>query len=121
MAAQFLTFCAVLQDLRMAGADFSLALGRLELRPYLSNPNYLGVAIGRFANRINEGRTRIGDRLLSPDRNENGKYHLHGGRGSLAVSVLNAGGAFEDPCGVVRRAAGWVYRVRWQSGGFGSV
>jgi len=63
----------------MQSVGHSLVLGYPELEPYLTNPNYFGSTVGRFANRINRGKAVIDGQTLSLDLNEGGKHHLHGG------------------------------------------
>ncbi len=83
LTAHVLSFGAALQDLRLAGHDSSLVLGYPELTPYLSNPHYLGSIVGRYANRIKNGRTILGGREIQLDRNALG-HHLHGGTNGTA-------------------------------------
>ena len=51
---------------------------------YLTDPYYVGVTVGRFANRINRGRIRIGDETHQLDANETATGNcLHGGSDGL--------------------------------------
>lgn len=43
------------------------------------NPAYLGAVIGRYSNRIDAGKLRVGDQSYQLDQNRDG-HHLHGGR-----------------------------------------
>jgi aldose 1-epimerase len=45
---------------------------------YFENPHYFGATVGRFANRISNGKFRLGGREYILSKNE-GKHHLHGG------------------------------------------
>jgi len=58
-------------------ADVVLGFDRWE--DYRTNPPYLGATIGRFANRIRNGRFTLHGRDQALERNEGG-HHLHGGR-----------------------------------------
>lgn len=55
-----------------------IVLGYDEPKSYLRNPDYFGVVVGRFANRIANGRFRLNDTEYQLARNE-GAHHLHGG------------------------------------------
>lgn len=78
LTVSLLSFGATVQDIRLAGAGHSLVLGYPVLDPYLKNPNYFGASVGRYANRIANGRTILDGRALELDRND-GAHHLHGG------------------------------------------
>ncbi len=55
-----------------------IVLGYDEPTSYLRNPDYFGVVVGRFANRIANGRFRLNEADYQLARNE-GAQHLHGG------------------------------------------
>ncbi|WP_142846343.1 aldose epimerase family protein [Telmatospirillum sp. J64-1] len=80
LSARFLTYGATLQDLRLDGFDHSLVLGFDDLEGYLAHPDlYFGAMVGRYANRIGEGRAAIGGRECQLDRNFLERHLLHGG------------------------------------------
>ncbi len=65
------------------GSKNSLVLGLQDLEGYLTNPNYLGVVIGRFANRIKDAKFEMDGQQYNLDKN-NGNHHLHGGKFGLS-------------------------------------
>lgn len=56
----------------------SIVLGFDSLSGYLAKPPYFGATIGRYGNRIANGKFKIGDSTYTLATN-NGKNHLHGG------------------------------------------
>ena len=56
LQAEILDFGATLKDLRFSGFENSMVLGYASLQDYFSDKNYLGVIIGRYANRISNGQ-----------------------------------------------------------------
>ncbi len=56
----------------------SIVLGFEKLESYLVHTNYLGAIIGRFANRIRDGRFLLNGQSYPLAQNNNGN-HLHGG------------------------------------------
>lgn len=81
-AATLSTYGAALTDLVVpdaAGKPVRVVLGYDDLDAYRTNPGYLGVTVGRFANRIHGGRFTLDGRDFVLARNENGRTHLHGG------------------------------------------
>ena len=83
LTAHFLTYGAVLQDLRLEGHDAPLVLGFKEFAPYLTHSPYFGAIAGRCANRIRDGHLELDGKTYQLDRNFLGKHHLHGGAASL--------------------------------------
>ncbi|SLN60972.1 Aldose 1-epimerase precursor [Pseudoruegeria aquimaris] len=80
-----LSLGVALQDWRIAhgGVDQPVVLGFDDPAAYLRNPNYLGVIVGRVANRIGGARfTLDGEEFILP-ANE-GRNLLHGGGGGLS-------------------------------------
>ena len=68
-------------SLRVADRDGNfedVVLGFDEPDQYLDNPNYFGVVVGRFANRIAGGRFQLDNRAYQLAQNQ-GDNHLHGG------------------------------------------
>jgi aldose 1-epimerase len=55
-----------------------IVLGFDRLQDYVRDTCYVGCLIGRYANRIAEGRFILNDHCFSLERND-GKHHLHGG------------------------------------------
>jgi aldose 1-epimerase len=60
------------------GRKSSIVLGFDSLSGYLARPPYFGALIGRYGNRIANGRFKIDTATYTLARN-NGKNHLHGG------------------------------------------
>ena len=87
LAATILTHGARLQDLRLAGVDFPLVLGASELAPYLGPMGYSGAMVGRFANRIAEGRYQLDGQSHRTDPNAAGGHTLHGGADAAEQQV----------------------------------
>ena len=79
LTARFLTWGAVLQDLRLDGHAPPLVLGLETLADYLAHSRHFGATVGRCANRIAGGRCRIDGQPVRLDLNEKGRHHLHGG------------------------------------------
>jgi len=51
-----------------------------DLSDYLSDPYYLGCTVGRYANRIAQGKFSINDKIIQLSENEiSTKNHIHGG------------------------------------------
>lgn len=79
LSACILTWGGVLQDLRLEGLPYSLVLNFPDLAGYLNSQAYIGGNVGRFANRIAQGRAQIAGHTYQLDRNFLGKHLLHGG------------------------------------------
>ena len=60
------------------GNASSIVLGFDSLSGYLAKPPYFGALVGRYGNRIANGKFKIGDSSYTLATN-NGKNHLHGG------------------------------------------
>jgi aldose 1-epimerase len=60
------------------GNKSSIVLGFDSLSGYLAKPPYFGALVGRYGNRIANGKFKIGDSSYTLATN-NGKNHLHGG------------------------------------------
>lgn len=85
LSANILNWGAVIQDLRLAGHDAPLVLGYDRFEAYESNSFYFGAVVGRFANRIHDGRFTLAGQRHQIDRNFLGKHALHGGSGGYAA------------------------------------
>jgi len=102
VTATVLAYGATLQGLTLAGRDGAVAdvvLGHDTIAPYLQTPFFLGVTVGRFANRIRRGRFALDGVDYQVSLND-GANSLHGGaRGfdkrlwSLQAPVADAEGA----------------------------
>lgn len=72
------------------GKTSSIVLGFDSLSGYLAKPPYFGALIGRYGNRIANGKFKIGDSTYTLATN-NGKNHLHGGNKGFDKVVWTAG------------------------------
>ena len=88
LRAAVLTYGATLQALEYAGRDCVLGYDTLE--GYLSGGSYQGAAVGRYANRIADGRFTLNGTTYDVGRNENGVGHLHGGQAGFDKRVWQA-------------------------------
>lgn len=80
LTASIIGWGAVIQDLRLAGHDAPLVLGYERLEDYEKDTTYFGAVVGRYANRIRDGRFTLFGSRYQADRNFLGKHLLHGGR-----------------------------------------
>ncbi|WP_241557253.1 aldose epimerase family protein [Croceibacterium ferulae] len=81
VSARILTYGATLQSLIAPDRDGKLAdvvLGYDDLAAYVDTPNYFGVTVGRYANRIAGGRFSIDGQSFQLPQND-GENSLHGG------------------------------------------
>jgi aldose 1-epimerase len=81
MVARIISYGAILQSLTVPdrdGTPADVALGHADLRGYLEKPNYFGATVGRYANRIRDGRFSIDGQSYQLAKN-NGVNALHGG------------------------------------------
>ena len=70
---------ATIRSIRLAGVDHSLVVGVRDLQHYEDgNRGYFGASVGRFANRIGEGRLDVAGKAHALARNDP-PHHLHGG------------------------------------------
>ncbi len=60
------------------GSHVEVTLGHASLAGYLGSKVYLGCVVGRYANRIRDGRFTLDGRVYNVTRNH-GAHHLHGG------------------------------------------
>ena len=74
-----LSLGAIIQDIRMRNVTHSLVLGYPKLEPYFINSGKLGAIVGRYANRISNGKATIDGKIYSLDKNQNQTHTLHGG------------------------------------------
>ncbi|WP_245524606.1 aldose epimerase family protein [Methylobacterium nonmethylotrophicum] len=82
LTARILTWGALLRTLEVpdrSGKPADVVLGYPDLAGYLKAPNYFGVSVGRYANRIRAGRFRLDGKDYTLARND-GPNALHGGR-----------------------------------------
>jgi aldose 1-epimerase len=81
VAARVITYGATLQSLSAPdrnGVPSDITIGFDDAADYEAKPNYFGVTVGRYANRIGGGRFSIGDRTYQLTQNDSANS-LHGG------------------------------------------
>lgn len=79
LTANIIGLGAIIQDLRLAGHDAPLVLGYDRLEDYQIDTAFFGAVVGRYANRIRDGRFTLDGVRHQLDRNFLGKHLLHGG------------------------------------------
>ncbi|SDE23778.1 aldose 1-epimerase [Paracoccus isoporae] len=79
LRARVLTLGAIVQELRLDGIDHPLVLGSPDIAAYLGEMRYVGAIVGRYANRIGQGRFSLGGEDFQTDRNFLDRHTLHGG------------------------------------------
>lgn len=92
LEADIMTYGATVTALRVPdrrGKLGDVVLGFDTLAPYLDEHPYFGAVIGRYANRIADGRFELNGRPYTLARN-NGPHHLHGGPNGFHRQVWNA-------------------------------
>lgn len=90
MEADVLTWGGVIRDLRVpvsSGALQSVVLGFQDFEDYPKRSPYFGAIVGRYANRIADGRFTLDGRIYQLDRNESGQTTLHGGTAGFSSRI----------------------------------
>lgn len=83
-----LNYGGILQKVLYKGTD--LIGGYDKLEGYLTQDGYQGALIGRYANRIREGRFTLNGKDFQLACNETGRGHLHGGVVGFDKKIWNA-------------------------------
>ena len=81
LSCQIITFGAALRTLSVPkrdGTPVDVVLGYDRAEDYAQQDGYLGAVVGRYANRIAEGRFSLGGEIFTLATND-GANHLHGG------------------------------------------
>lgn len=91
LTATFLTYGAVLQDLRLDGHPPPLVLGLNSIEDYQTHSPYFGATAGRCANRIGGGQFTLDGQTHAVDRNFLGKHLLHGGADGIGKRLWTIG------------------------------
>ncbi|MEO5773593.1 MAG: aldose epimerase family protein [Sphingomicrobium sp.] len=82
VSARIITWGATLQSLiapDRAGRRADVALGFANAAAYEDHGSYFGASVGRFANRIADGRFSLDGKTYQLEKNNNGVTALHGG------------------------------------------
>ncbi|MFZ6755798.1 aldose epimerase family protein [Undibacterium sp. Ji50W] len=85
MLVKVTDFGAIITELHAPdrhGVLADVTLGFADLQPYTGESSFFGALIGRYGNRIAQGRFALDGKLYQLDRN-NGDNHLHGGSGGF--------------------------------------
>src|SRR5271170_1413730 len=92
LEARILNFGGILQSLRVPDRNGTLddvVLGFDSLEPYFINEPYLGAIIGRYGNRIANGKFTLDGKEYTLPKN-NGKNTLHGGKTGFSKALWEA-------------------------------
>lgn len=72
--------CAIMKvEIPAKSGTKDVVLGFDTAEEYKNAHPFFGVAVGRFANRIGDGKFELGGKTYLLEKNENGIHHLHGG------------------------------------------
>ena len=79
--AKIITFGAIVRDLVVPSrkGPQRVVLGLERVEDYVGSARYMGAIVGRYGNRIGNGRFALDGKSFALDLNENGRQHLHGG------------------------------------------
>jgi len=80
ITVSILTWGAIVQDVRIAGVDRNLTIGRDSLDDYKGAWCHHGSLIGPLINRISNARVKIDGFMHELERNQDGRIHLHSGK-----------------------------------------
>lgn len=104
LTAQVSEFGATLVSVRVPdrrGVIGEVTLGHDDFRGYVEQNPYLGSTVGRYANRIADGRFTLDGRTFQVARNNNGQ-HLHGGVAGFDRRVWSSVPILEEDAAGVR-------------------
>jgi aldose 1-epimerase len=90
VSARIITFGASIQSLiapDRAGRRADIALGYPDAAAYEDHGTHFGASVGRFANRIANGRFELDGRSYQLAKNDNGVAALHGGERGFSKQV----------------------------------
>ena len=79
LQVRVLTLGAIVQDIRLQGLDHSLVVGSDQLDRYYTDMRYVGALVGRYANRIAQGRFDWNGTRYQLSQNALARHCLHGG------------------------------------------
>ena len=68
--------------------EVDIVLGYHDQKFYKTNPLYLGSTVGRYANRIANGKFELNEKKILLDQND-GLNHLHGGKKGVSTRLWN--------------------------------
>jgi aldose 1-epimerase len=93
MSVHVIALGAAIQSLQVPdreGRSADVVLGFASAQQYLAHTQYFGATVGRYANRIANGRFALDGRTFALDQNE-GSHHLHGGFRGLDKALWRIG------------------------------
>ncbi len=91
-SAQIITYGATLQSVRVPdrkGTLTDVLIGFDDIKGHEERSDYQGQTVGRYANRLANGRFTVNGKVINVTKNENGETCLHGG-GELSHAVWTA-------------------------------
>lgn len=84
LTVKILNWGATIQDMRLEGHAAPLVLGFDRFEDYPNHSQYFGSTVGRYANRIANGRAEVAGDEVQLDRNQPTGHHLHGGHSGIS-------------------------------------
>lgn len=102
LKSSLLTYGGIITSVRVPDRDgvyADVVLGYNELESYINDPHYIGSIVGRFANRIDQGRISI-DSTKHHLTTNSGVHHLHGGEKGFNKTVWDVVSFEESAQGV---------------------
>lgn len=75
--------------LKTPQGEIDVALGYDNAADYEKNSGYLGASVGRVANRIENSKFELDGKTYNLSQND-GKHHLHGGKGGFSYKIFSA-------------------------------
>jgi aldose 1-epimerase len=93
--ASFLNLGASWIAFKLSEHEPSLVLGSTNLAAFINQQAYLGATIGRYANRIRNGRFSLNNQIIQLDKNQS-PHHIHGGRDGISFKVWHSHIRLED-------------------------
>jgi aldose 1-epimerase len=103
ISARIINYGATLQALQVpdrAGHTADIVLGYDDLAAYVEKPNFFGVTVGRYANRIAGGRFALDGKTYQLSVNDK-TNSLHGGARGFDKKIWRISGVKEGPVGSV--------------------
>jgi aldose 1-epimerase len=109
VSARILTYGATLQSLiapDAKGHKADVVLGYDDLVSYVDHPNFFGVTVGRYANRIADGRFSLDGQTYQLPQNNNGQSLHGGGKGfdKVVWQVVSVSSGPKSPIRSMKRA-----------------
>lgn len=99
LSISFITYGATVTSVVYKGTD--VVLGYPTAEGYLNGGGSVGVTVGRYANRIANGKFPLNGKIVDVGCNETGRGHLHGGKYGFEKQVWEMAGT-EDTAATLR-------------------